>query len=207
MIGAELTLVLIAWAVAAGSPGPATLAIAGTSMNRGRQAGLGIAFGITCGSAAWGMAATLGLSAIMTANAWMFEVLRYVGAGYLLYLAIKAMRSALSQKPLMPLVGDDAPVRRQFVKGLLIHLTNPKAVLGWGAGFTLVAPKDGGFAALLEAYGVLLAVSACVFLGYAVLFSTAGFARAYTRARRWFEGTFAVMFGYAGLKILTAKLT
>ena len=207
MTAIDTTLILIAWAVAAGSPGPATLAIAGTSMNRGRAQGLAVATGITCGSATWGLAATLGLSAIMTANAWMFEVLRYIGAAYLLFLAFKALRSAVSDKPMMPLQATTGPIRQQFVKGLLIHLTNPKAVLGWGAGFTLVAPQNGGFAALFEAYCMLLAVSCCVFLGYAVLFSTAGFARAYTRARRWFEGTFAVLFGFAGFKILTAKLT
>ncbi len=206
MIGVDFSLILIAWAVAAGSPGPATLAIAGTSMNRGRAAGLAIATGITCGSAVWGLAATLGLSAIMIANAWMFEVMRYVGAAYLLFLAFKAMRSAISDKPLLPLKGEAAPIKQQFVKGMLIHLTNPKAVLGWGAGFTLVAPVGGDFAALFEAYCALLLVSCCVFLGYAVLFSTAGFAQAYTRARRLFEGTFAVLFGFAGFKILTAKL-
>lgn len=206
MTETSLILILIAWAVAAGSPGPATLAIAGTSMNKGRAAGLAIAAGITCGSASWGMAATLGLSAVMTANAWMFEALRYVGAGYLLFLAYKAMRSAVSDKPLVPLKGSSAPISKQFIKGLLIHLTNPKAVLGWGAGFTLVAPVGGGFVALFEAYCLLLAVSAAVFLGYAVLFSTARFARAYTRARRWFEATFAVMFGYAGFKILTTRV-
>jgi len=94
--GIEFALVLLAWAVGGGSPGPATMAIAGTSMNRGRGPGLAVAAGIVSGSAAWGLAAALGLSALMAANAWIVEILRYVGAAYLLYLAFKAARSAMT---------------------------------------------------------------------------------------------------------------
>jgi threonine/homoserine/homoserine lactone efflux protein len=46
-----------------------------------------------------------------------------------------------------------------------------------------------------------------VFFGYALLFSTGMFVRGYQRLRRWFEGAFAVLFGLAGLKTLTARLT
>ncbi|MEC7964563.1 MAG: LysE family translocator, partial [Pseudomonadota bacterium] len=46
-----LVFILIAWAVAGGSPGPATLAISGTSMGLGRRAGLTLAAGVVCGSA------------------------------------------------------------------------------------------------------------------------------------------------------------
>ena len=42
--------------------------------------------------------------------------------------------------------------------------------------------------------------------GYALLFSNPVVARGYLKLRRWFEGAFALAFGYAGLKILTAKL-
>ena len=55
-------------------------------MNRGRTAGLAVAAGIFCGSATWGLAAALGLSALMAANAWVVEALRYAGAAELWFL-------------------------------------------------------------------------------------------------------------------------
>jgi len=100
MTGWEFSLLLVAWAVGGASPGPATLAIAGTSMERGRAAGVAVAAGIVCGSASWGIAAALGMSALMLANAWMVELLRYVGAAYLMYLGFKALKSSMTDKPL-----------------------------------------------------------------------------------------------------------
>lgn len=204
---AEFVLILLAWAIGGGSPGPATLAIAGTSMNRGRRAGVAVAAGMVLGSATWGLAAALGLSALMAANAWIVEVLRYVGAAYLLYLAFKSARSAFSEKPLMPVAAGQRHLLRLFAKGLLIHLTNPKAILGWGAVFAIAVPVGATQVAIFETYGALLAVSCCVFFGYALVFSTPVFVRGYQRLRRLFEGAFALLFGLAGLKILTARLT
>mgnify|MGYP006108982967 FL=1 len=207
MTGFEFSLLLVAWAIGGGSPGPATLAIAGVSMNRGRTAGLAVAAGIFCGSATWGLAAALGLSALMAANAWVVETLRYVGAAYLLFLAYKAARSALSDKSLMPVAAGQGGLGRLYVKGLLIHLTNPKAILGWGAVFAIAVPVVASQISVFETYGALLSVSCGLFFGYALLFSTGMFVRGYQRLRRWFEGAFAVLFGLAGLKTLTARLT
>lgn len=60
MTGYDTALLVFAWMVAGGSPGPATLAISGTSMGHGRKAGLTIAAGIVGGSASWGIAAGMG---------------------------------------------------------------------------------------------------------------------------------------------------
>ncbi len=207
MTGYELILLWVAWVLAGGSPGPATLGIAGTSMNAGRRLGLVFALGILAGSAAWGIAAALGMSAIMLANAWVFEVIRYVGAGYLLYLAIKSARSALSAKAPLLQHGQSGAARRVFVKGALIHLTNPKAILSWGAIYAIALPPTATMSDLFALFGFLYAGSILVFIGYAFLFSTKGIVTAYARARRWFEAVFAALFGAAALKILTAKLT
>ena len=54
MIDHTVLLVLLGWAVAGGSPGPATLAISGTAMDLGRAAAGAVAAGMVCASAAWG---------------------------------------------------------------------------------------------------------------------------------------------------------
>ena len=85
----NLPLILGAAFIATVSPGPATMAIAGTSLALGRRHGLAIASGVTTGSLAWSIAAALGLGALMFANAWLFEAMRYAGAAYLIWLALK----------------------------------------------------------------------------------------------------------------------
>lgn len=207
MTGWEFTLLLIAWAIGGGSPGPATLAIAGTAMERDRAAGLAVATGIICGSAFWGLAAALGLSALMLTKAWLVEVVRYVGAAYLLYLALKALKSAASDKPFAAVGAKSGGLRRLYVKGLLVHLTNPKAIFGWGAIFAVAVPPGSAANEIATMYVSLLAVSCCVFWGYGLLFALGPFVRGYQKARRWFEAAFGVLFGLAGLKILTTRLT
>lgn len=198
-------LFAVAWGLAAASPGPATLAIAGAAMGQGRGAGLSLASGVILGSAFWGAAAALGMSALMLAQVWLMVLFRYVGAAYLLFLAYKALRSAMSDKALVVQSAGTRTLGRHFRRGLLIHLTNPKAIFAWGAVFAVAVPLGAGSGVMLGAYTSLLAVSVLVFWGYGVLFSAPLIARTYGRARRWFDGAFALMFGAAGMKILTAR--
>ncbi|NNK16194.1 MAG: LysE family translocator [Sulfitobacter sp.] len=202
----NLPVILFAAFLAAGSPGPATLAIAGTSMSSGRNTGLALASGVTTGSFIWSVSAAFGLGAVMAANAWVFEVIRYFGAGYLMWLAIKAARSAwvgnrLATKPLTP-----TTPRRAYTKGLALHLTNPKAVLFFGALYAIGVPPGTPPSALIM---VILAVgvqSLIMFHLYAVIFSSKPMTAAYTRAKRMFEAFFALAFGAIAFKVLTARI-
>ncbi len=206
MLGWEFFLFWIGWCLAGGSPGPATLSIAGTAMARGRSFGLAMSLGILAGSATWGIAAALGVSALMLAHVWVFEVIRYVGAAYLLYLAFKAMRSALKPGS----AGAERAIGGShwivFLKGTLIHLTNPKAILSWGAVYTIVSLPGATTRDLLMVFCYLYAGSIIVFVGYGFLFSSPPLVSAYRKARRWFEGAFSVFFGAASLKILTTRI-
>jgi threonine/homoserine/homoserine lactone efflux protein len=207
MSGYELAALWLAWVLAGGSPGPATLGIASTSMAYGRRAGLIFALGILTGGAFWGIAAALGMSALMLANAWIAEALRYLGAAYLLFLAGKSLRSAMSQKEGLTGKAHAGSGGRIFAKGALIHLTNPKAILSWGAVFAIAVPAGGGLADLAFMFLFLYSGGILVFISYAILFSSPRVVAGYQRARRWFEGAFALLFGAAGLKILTTRLS
>jgi len=136
-LGVELWVVVVGWMLAGGSPGPATLAISSTAMGQGRRAGLALATGVLVGSAMLGCAAALGMSAVMMANVWLFEVIRYVGAAYLLWLAIKSLRAAWYGRTVSATAGGSG---RSFLRGLALHLTNPKAILAWGAIYAIALP-------------------------------------------------------------------
>jgi threonine efflux protein len=202
----NLPLILAAALLASGTPGPATLAIAGTSMAAGRRIGLALASGVTTGSLMWSTAAACGLGALMLANVWVVELLRYFGAGYLIFLGLKSAKSALTPNQAVPLGLAVASPKRAYAKGLALHLTNPKAIFFFASVYSLGVPAT---ATPRELATVIVAVglqSFVIFHGYALLFSSGVVARRYLRARRWFEGAFALAFCAAGVKILAAKL-
>ncbi|MFH6782589.1 MULTISPECIES: LysE family translocator [Methylobacterium] len=212
----DLPLILTAAFVSTASPGPATLAIADTAMQSGRRAGLMLALGVTTGSLTWSIAAALGLAAVMASSAWALELLRYAGAAYLMFLAVKSARGAIRGSPAAARSGAATASRadegrghagRAYAKGLALHLTNPKAILFFGSLYTL------GISARTTAAELALVIvavglqSTLIFTGYAWLFSKTRMAAGYLRLRRWFDGAFAALFAGASLKLLTARLT
>ena len=93
-----------------------------------------------------------------------------------------------------------------FKKGALIHLTNPKAILSWGAVFAIILPASAPATQIIGLFVFLYTGGIFVFIGYAFLFSTPGVVRFYRKAHRWFDLAFGVLFGAASLKILTSKI-
>lgn len=205
---AEINLILILGAalVSTASPGPATLAIAGTAMQQGRAPGLALAAGIATGSFIWSVSAAFGLAALMLANAWAIELVRYVGAGYLMYLAFRSARSALRPGAAKIISADTPVLHIAFGKGLALHLTNPKAILFFGSLYAIGLPPGtvpSDLAIVILAVGLQ---SCIVFHGYALMFSNAALTRGYLRLRRPLEALFAVAFATAGWRILMARL-
>ena len=202
----EFALFYVGWIMAGGSPGPATLSIAGTSMEHGRRAGLIFALGILVGSASLGLAAAFGMSAVMLANAWAFELIRYGGAAYLMFLAYKSAKSALRPGTAAPIGMQHKSARRAFGKGLALHLTNPKAILFFGSLYAVGVPVGAPPSVLVTVIMAVGVQSAIIFHGYAILFSSAVMVRGYQKMRRGFDALLALGFGFAGFKILTARL-
>ncbi|MCA0399795.1 MAG: LysE family transporter [Proteobacteria bacterium] len=201
----NLPFILLASVLTSASPGPATLTIAGTSMNSGRTAGLALALGVLTGSVSWSILAAVGFSALMQANAWTFEVMRYLGAGYLLFLAWKSARSAIAGARAKMETARQLTPRIAYAKGLALHLTNPKPILFFGSLFAIGVPMGTPTPDILRVIATIAALNTCVFLGYAMLFSSAPMVAIYARLKRGFEATFALLFGAAAIKILTTR--
>lgn len=204
----HLLLVYTAYIVGAASPGPSNMRIMGVAMHRGRRPALMLAAGVISGSFFWGSMAATGVSAVLTQYAEALTLLKILGGAYLLFLAFKAARSALTSTEKVEREIADAPALsgwRLYQRGLLLHLTNPKALLGWVATMTLGL----GAQATPQTVAVILAgcavLSVTIFCGYALVFSTAPMIRAYRRARRWIEGTLTLVYATAGLKLLYSR--
>lgn len=92
----NLIIVFTTYIIGAASPGPSNMRIMGVAMHQGRSSALILAGGVISGSFFWGSLAATGVSAVLTQYAQALAVLKVVGGAYLLFLAIKAGRSALT---------------------------------------------------------------------------------------------------------------
>lgn len=204
----HLLIVFTAYIVGAASPGPSNMRIMGVAMHQGRQAALLLAAGVITGSVFWGALAATGVSAILMQYAHVLGVLKVLGGLYLLFLAFKACARALASGDRLEREMAAAPRATGFNlyrRGLLMHLTNPKALLGWVATMTLgLGPQSTPttVAIVLAGCAVLAVV---IFCGYAMVFSTAPMVRAYRRARRGIEGALALVFAGAGINLLFSR--
>ena len=204
----QLLLVYAAYVIATASPGPSNMAIMGVAMSHGRAPALVLAAGIVTGSLFWAILAATGISTVLSAYADALVALKIAGGLYLLYLACRSARSALAAtvpQTLSRADGSRADYASVYRRGVLLHLTNPKAILAWIAIMSLGLKPDAAPYTLAAILGGCLVLGIIVFGGYALIFSTGPMVYAYRKARRWIEGTLAVFFGFAGLRLLSAK--
>ncbi|NOR64301.1 MAG: LysE family transporter [Rhodobacteraceae bacterium] len=199
----NLIMTYAVFLIAAGSPGPATLAIMATSATQGRKAGVLLALGVVNGSIIWGMLAAFGLVAILSEFAGAFMVLKFAGGAYLLWMASKALRAALT-----PDAKAKPPKTRQkhlYLQGMALHLTNPKALLSWSAIIAFGVPKEASTSYLVALLIGCAFLASLLFIGYAVLFSTPRMMAGYQRLRRKINAALAAVFGLAGVKLLASN--
>ena len=107
-------------------PGPAVLYIINRSVTDGRSVGLAAVAGVQLGTLMHAIGAAAGLSAVLATSAVAFTAVKWVGAGYLVYVGIRT----LSKRPVA--FDPDRPgmsVRRAFGQGFVVNLFNPKIAL------------------------------------------------------------------------------
>lgn len=196
--------------VGTASPGPANLAIMATAMDSGRRAALAFALGVVSGSQAWGVLSAFGIGAVLMSYGTAMSVLKVIGGLYLLWLAYRALRVALSAPTGTSLSsGSNAPrsgaavgLRHHYLRGLSLHLTNPKAILVWFTTISLGMPP--GAPSELTALIVLGcgAIAIMVFCIYAWVFSTKAMIQLYVSYRPAINGVLVLVFAMAGLKLI-----
>lgn len=109
------------------TPGPNMIYLVSRSISQGRTAGLISLAGVGVGFLIYLTAASLGLSALFAAVPGLYLGVRLAGAGYLAWLAWRALRGGASVFERVELTPDSP--RRLFTMGLLTNLLNPKAAV------------------------------------------------------------------------------
>jgi threonine/homoserine/homoserine lactone efflux protein len=157
------------------TPGPAVLYIVSRSIEQGRIAGLVSAFGITTGTLVHVLASTLGLSALLASSALAFALVKYAGAGYLIYMGVRRILSRTdTAAPQLKL--PRRSLGRLYREGFVVNLLNPKTGLFFLAFLPqFVDPSRGAVAFQIAFLGLLFTLMGLTSDGlYALVTGTAG---------------------------------
>jgi threonine/homoserine/homoserine lactone efflux protein len=156
------------------APGPDTLLVTKNAVVHGRGAALGTGLGVSAGLLIWTVAAALGVAAVVRESAVAFTVLKLVGAAYLVWLGVGALRTALRRsghavdlyrEPRSPLGWGGG-----FRQGLLSNIGNPKiAVFFTGLLPQFVAPGRPVLVPFLLLGGLFVLMGVIWLCGYALL--------------------------------------
>ncbi|MEV0778663.1 LysE family translocator [Streptomyces sp. NPDC050428] len=142
-------------------PGPSVLFVVGRALAQGRRAALTTVVGNTLGACVLVVGVALGIGAVVERSVVVFTVLKLVGAGYLVYLGIKAIRQRGS---LQGSFSGESPARsdlRTLWEGFAVGVANPKTIVFFAAVLPqFVDPGKGHVAAQMLLLGLVFNVIA-----------------------------------------------
>ncbi|WP_282398215.1 LysE family translocator [Pseudomonas sp. PS01298] len=187
-------------------PGTGVIFTVSTGLTAGKRASIFAALGCTAGILPHLLASILGLSALLHTSALAFEVLKYAGVAYLLYLAYATCRDrsafAMNDTPIV------ATLRSLIIRGFLLNILNPKLTIFFLA-FLPQFVTPGSTAPALQMLvlsSVFMAMTFAVFVLYGLLAN--GFRRAVIespRVQNWLRRSFAAAFAGLGLNLAFAQ--
>jgi threonine/homoserine/homoserine lactone efflux protein len=183
------------------TPGTGVLFTLAAGLARGARASVIAAFACTLGIVPHMVAAITGLAALLHTSATAFQVLKYAGVAYLLYMAWTTLR----QQGALTVDEDDAPLsaRKVIVAGVLINILNPKLTIFFFAFLPQFVPAEGStLLPMIELSAVFMLVTFVVFAVYG-LFAAAVRRHVISRpaVMTWMRRTFAASFVALGARL------
>ena len=139
-MGAHFLLFIGVAAIVIVVPGPDTAVVTKNVLIHGRRAAFGTSLGVSAGLSVWTVAAAVGVASVVRASAVAFTVLKLVGALYLIWLGLQALRAAARSGSAAGMSTGDRPAMSAlggFRQGFLSDLANPKI----GVFFTSLLPQ------------------------------------------------------------------
>lgn len=184
------------------SPGTGVLYTIAAGLGRGARASIVAAFGCTLGIVPHIAAAVTGLAAVLHTSALAFEIIKYLGVAYLLYMAWKTIHD----RGTLTVEEERVPrsVRRTVADGILLNILNPKLSIFFFAFLPqFVSPNQvNALPMMLLLSGAFMAITFVVFTGYGIF---AASMRRHVISRpavvTWMRRTFAAAFVAMGAKL------
>ncbi|SMD38106.1 resistance to homoserine/threonine (RhtB) family protein [Reichenbachiella faecimaris] len=190
------------------TPGTDTMYILGRSISQGKKAGLMSALGISTGVLVHCLFATLGLSIILAKSALAFEVVKYLGATYLIFLGIKSIVAKPQDSFELDHPSNNKSLKKIYMSGVLTNVLNPKVALFFLAFIPqFVDPGYSQSALTFSLLGFTFLIMGTVWCLLLAFFASilSGRMRANYKFKTWLDRVTGMMFIGLGIKLAMAK--
>jgi threonine/homoserine/homoserine lactone efflux protein len=189
--------------VAAASPGPGIAALVAQVVGKGPEGATSFAAGLIVGDLVWLAVAILGLAVVAQTFHEVFLVIKYAGAGYLVYLAYRMWTAPVDARDIAAAPRRDGRARL-FLGGLAVTLGNPKVVAFYLALLpSLIDLARVGLLGYVELAGISVVILTAVFGAYAVAAARARALFRSTRAMRLLNRTGGTVMAGAAVVVAT----
>jgi len=177
-------------------PGPNSLYVLSVAARRGTRAGYTAAAGVWCGDTVLMTLSAAGVASLLEANAVLFGIVKYAGAGYLTWLAFGMLRAAWAMwrsrkeraAAMEAAPAEEAAEERPYRRAFVVSLFNPKAILFFVAFFVQFVDPGYAYPALsFVVLGAFAQLASFLYLS-ALIFSETRLATAFRRRRRLAAG-------------------
>lgn len=170
----DIWLFLVAAATVTLAPGPDNIYVLTRGITQGKKAGLVAALGFSSGLIFHTLLAVFGFAAMIKASPITYDVIRYAGAAYLIYLGVRTLRSGAIGN-LGASVAQVAPLRI-YLQSVIANMLNPKVTLFFIAFLPQFVNLHAGHVAaqMLLLAGLFILVTLCIFGGIAFFSGTVG---------------------------------
>lgn len=205
----ELASLMAIFSFAIVSPGADLAMVMRQSIVHGRRPAIITSFGIGTSLMFHVTYTILGLGLIISQSIYLFNIVKWCGVAYLIYIGIKALRAGQTEITVDRTTGNE-PAKRQsaakaFGLGFAANVLNPKPVFFFLSIFSTVVSAH---TPILIKFGYGLVMATCLilwFVGVSLFMTTPRMRAAFTRASKWIDRMSGVVFIALGLKLATEK--
>lgn len=183
------------------SPGPDFFLIVRNAICYPRPVAMTSALGVILGVATHMSYCVAGLAVVISTTPWLFNILKYAGAAYLIWIGLQALFSKQSQSRQDEAAAVPISLRRAFVQGYLCNLLNPKATLFFFSVFTQVLSLNSSLFEKLWYAWIIWILAVIWWPLLIVLIQTATARRIIDKAQRWIDKALGGVLIALGVKV------
>ncbi|MEM7222623.1 MAG: LysE family transporter [Pseudomonadota bacterium] len=193
------------WLVTVVSPGPNFVATCHAALTGSRRAAHLVVAGIAFGTTIWAAASLLGLGLLFRNAAWLYQIVKILGALYLVYMGAQMIWGARKRPATTAVASPPLAGWRAFRRGLLVDLSNPKAAAFFTSLFAVAVPPTAPLWFDLLVISSVVTIAAAWYAIVALAMASGPVARAYRRAQRWVMAAAGALFVGFGLKLAAER--